>query len=1351
MLNKLQGSNIFAVISTISIISVILLAIPFLLEDSIKYSLYIFAISLTLILIVLLRKSDYNFKFRIPYLKKIIDYFFIISSVIVFVSNLDSHLVYEPVFYFSILITFFLPGWIFLRILGIDDINKKPAGIFILSFACSLGLTAPIFFLSTILQGESILILSGIFLVASLLPLLKDSIRKLNKEGQTDFSLNFYKISVFDILILVWILVFFIFIISNLYPLMNDNPFLDIFRHSLNSEQIVFDPNLLKTNYPWYYFNLGSVNELSTLPTSFLQSGGAYLSILVIFSFYVMSKSYLTDINKKAHHIATIFFFIFSGLGWLFLIQQNLSMLGESNYLDILRSVNQVTYWDTLYGQGPWLWFWLRPVTLGFTIFFALLYILKQESLNSRNYVIVASLLLLSLTQIHFPEFVIFVVLIFLLGIFFPKLKLRLQETSISIIIASGLALLLNISYRNFFTEEFSRISNTPLFVIILLSVIIFLLVRFEKRPKVTFHINPKIIALIILSIYFGLFFYWFSNAEDIPIDNYKQILGVPWEFYPVLLGVVGVIAIPGTILVFSKYRNYPVVLFAVLLGFSFILGRTVTLLNAEFFDAGYWERRIIPIVFVGASILAALFVSNLWNYFSKSKSFATPKNMGIVALLTSIVLVGIFSTFVDIESYRILLPEIVMSNDEQKLKGVLNEANPNSFVLTYSDRSLSITGGSTNKIPDWYRSQLWPAHSPELTLEALTFFGNPSILYLNNYDLNYISKSKKGHIASHLLPISPLIYEGSEGKVYQLEIDSHPTPSSDLVLIISTNQENFYYLYDILSLGNYNYTTAFLSDVNTLRKAKIIVAPDEYSANQIIEYKQKYSLPFQKLIVLNIGEYGSLVNFDNIEPKSIPIIDDNASDEWSSKGIGKGIIDVPSLEDNPHLKTSGNNSLLINITNGTYGLWQITKEFNEPLNLTNFDYAKFDWYGKGDNKKYVVQFTKNPGKYFWYNFEDSWEGWKTVRLPLHVRDGSVNVDGVIVNKATHPDASWEKIKKVEIKPVASNKGQVEKFYIDDFFFEEKFKVSKIKSTYDQKEIQFSTQLELGAFLDNKNYNTIASYEGGGPFILSKTFEDFEMFYFNLMPIINGFNSPLFEDRSDFYKLGSLLDMIDVKLPAYHPIKKSQHSLTAQSLMAFKNATLTGNTQIFSSSAIMFLNNSKVGVNVDGNNIEFDMVNRIIPINVEKLILNSQEVVINDGNGFYSRVFFNSTGVKFLGESSAITIYLRNGSETTINGNEIQFNLTDSYMFIRQPTIITDGLTSFVDFFTYNDLNEELRVINEDVQFLGNLTFKTKFSDEFTTAINPSFKGKILRSDSNYSYGELSYLKNIFISWFSPN
>jgi len=949
---------------------------------------------------------------------------------------------------------------------------------------------------------------------------------------------------------------------------MSENPYSDIFLHSSISEQIVQTPNNVSINYPWYYFNLTIVNELSSISTSFFQNGGAYLSIMVIFSFYVMSKSYLRDINKKAHHIATIFFFIFSGLGWLFFIQQNLSMLGESNYLDIIKSVGQATYRDTTMGQGPWLWLWFRPLTLGFTIFFAILYLMKQDFFSTRNYIIITSLLLLSLSQIHFPEFIIFIALIFLLGLFRPKLNLRLKETALSGIIASVLSILLVISYQSIFSNEFSRISIPYLLGLIFLSGLVFLITTYIKRPKITFRLNPHLITLILLSVYLGLFLSWLSHAENTPMDDITKISAVPLEFLPVLLGIVGAISIPGIILVLTKYRNNPVVLFVILLISALIFGRVITFLNAEYFNTGYWERRIIPYVFSSASILASLFILNILKNLSEKNRIFTPKNIVVISLLTTLVLIGILSTFLSVEYYVLILPEVVITDNERKLQGFLDNADPNSMVLTVTDRSRSIAAGSSfSLIPDSSRSHIWSSKNPEMSLEALSFFGNPTILYFNDYDLKSISKSEQGYIVSHFMPIAPIIYEGIEGKIYQLEFDSHPTSNSDLVLVYMGNKNNFYYAYDILSLGNYNYTTVLLSDINSLAKAKIIVTPDEYSGNQLIEYKKKYNLPFQKLIVFNLDSQGLL----------------------------------------------------------------------EDVNYS-------------------------------------------------------------------------------------------------------------KSIINQTEIQFSNKFDKDLFVANKNYNPIAYHEDGNPFILSKTYEDFELFYFDLIPIINNLESPDFDNGTNYYHLSSLLDLIDVKLPIYHPVDVNQHSLTARNLASFKNMTFVGDTEIIGSSSILFLNNTSVLLNVDGVISELENVDRILPIKIDEVTLNNQGGVIDGGLSFYSKTFFNSTEVKFTGEPSKILFNLNNGDETIISGKNIQLNLSDSTILIRQPIVIIDGITKFTDFYSYRDLNKELNVLHEDILFQGKLTFKTKFSDEYHIILNPSFEGIISQIESKYTFDEIENLKNILNS-----
>ena len=252
------------------------------------------------------------------------------------------------------------------------------------------------------------------------------------------------------------------------------------------------------------------------------------------------------------------------------------------------------------------------------------------------------------------------------------------------------------------------------------------------------------------------------------------------------------------------------------------------------------------------------------------------------------------------------------------------------------------------------------------------------------------------------------------------------------------------------------------------------------------------------------------------------------------------------------------------------------------------------------------------------------------------------------------------------------------------------------------------------------------------------------MFYFNIKPIVEKFNTSDLDLHSDFYNLGKIFDLIDSEFPVYQQIKKSQHSLMARELAAFQNATLLGDTTIISSSAIINLKNTTVSVNIDGDSVEYEDVYQILPIDYDKITIKSQGSVIDGGFGFYSNVFFNSSNVNFSGESPVILINFQNGKQSIINGNEIKMNLPESNMLIHQPLVVTNGLTKFVDFYSFRDLNKKIQVLNEDMQFLGNLTFKTKFSDEFTIVLNPTFDGKIIRTEQKYPYEELGNLRNIF-------
>jgi len=1341
--------------------ALILFVLVLLLEHSIKYQLYIFGVSLVVILFIITQKTGYKFTISIPNMIKIFDYFLIVCSLILFTFIVAFNPVNEESFYFSVIVSFFLPGWVLLRILGIVENRKTVPGILeviSLSFVCSVGLTALSFFILSALKIDNFLLQSGIFLLVSLVPVLKNRFRPSDKNQQSFSVHHSIEIRLFDILILGWIFLFFIFVISSLYPDLANNPYSDISRLFSLSEKLITNPTSFGTPYAWYNFNLATILGQTSPPAVTFLSGIAFLSIFVIISFYIMSRVYLSDIEKGAHRLATVFFFVFAGFGWVYFIQEKLTMFDSSKYINLLLDVSQTTYWDILYGQGPWLWLWFRPLTVGFTIFFVLLYLMKQDYLSRRNYIIIVSFLMLTFSQIHIPELVIFIFLIFFFALFRPKVKLRIKETSLSALIGLSISPLFMIAYQYFFSSSFYPSQIQFLVGLAVLSGLTFLLLHFPKRPKINLNLNSFALASIFLGIFFALFVYWFSITKEISLSDITKIYAIPWEFYPVLLGIIGVLSIPGSILVYKKYGSNPIVIFLILIIFVLVFGRLLTFINAELFSTGYWERRLIPFIFAGASIFASLFFMKIFRYRLEIKKFSSYKKILVLSIFASVVLAGTLSTFLTIEFFLYILPENVIRDNERKLQNIINEFDPKSMLLTLTDRSRSVSGFTPmGLMPNNYRNQLWPSSSPEMTLEALSFFGKPSIILLNDYDLRNLPKYENSHIASHIVKNYPAVYEGPEGKIIKLEINSHPSTHSELVLVNIGFQDN-YYAYDILSLGNYNYTTVFLSDVNSLRNAKFVVVPNEDSAITLIEYKKIYNLPFEKLFVLNLDGYGSFVQLNLTSLESKKILDYNKLSEWKTFGMGSGKIDVPYIEsnyvfekstieeedeDNNQFHSTSQNYLSINVGKGNNSRWEIKRNFNESLDVSEFDYVKFNWFGRGDGKRYVVQFTSNPGESFWHTFDDTWKGWKQIKIPLNKADGYEEIFEVMVDKGTTPGATWEKIDSVRFRTESSNENQGGEFFLNDFAFVKQFKSSKIMNNKNDNEIEFSSKIKFDNFISSANYDTIAYYEGGNPFILHKFYEDFEIFYLNVKPIIDKFNSADSKTENDFYQLGNLLDLTDTKLPKFHELKKSEHGLTAGNLAAFKNATIVGNTTIFSSSAIISLNNSSISVNFDGENLDFEGVHQIIPININELTINSQTGVIDGGSGYYTRVFFNSSTINLSGNPSEILIQYENNNESVISGKEIEINLPESTMLIRLPTVKVNGLINFEDFIGYRNLGS-LRVLNEDIQFLGNVTWNTKFSDEFNVVLNPSFKGNIIRSEPIYPYEELINLRNIF-------
>jgi len=435
--NKLLFSEISDYIKSFLIICLVLSIILFLVEHQIKYTLYLFGILISGIILLAVFNANIKFKINLKFTVKLFDYFLISCAIFVFVSNVFGTLESTLNFVSTLFISFFLPGWVLLRILGFDFEQKINFGLITLSFVASVGLTSIIFLFLLPVREETALLLSSVYLVVSLVPLIKDKLFYFKNKRKSNLKSSIqHQYNVLDLLLIGSFLLFFTVIISNLYPSMASLPSLDIVKHYSDAIGSLLTTDIYGSSYPWYHFGLATVHELSTPPLWLFQSGIAFLSVMLLFSFYIMSKLYLSEIDKRAHIFATIFFFIFSGFGWIYFISQKFFLPETSNNFDLLLVSNNVSFWDTLNGQASWLWFSFRPVTIGFAIFFVLLYLIKKQNLNKTQYIVFTSFLLVTLIQVHVSEFLIFFSLLFILSIFKPRINLRIKETAICLLVS---------------------------------------------------------------------------------------------------------------------------------------------------------------------------------------------------------------------------------------------------------------------------------------------------------------------------------------------------------------------------------------------------------------------------------------------------------------------------------------------------------------------------------------------------------------------------------------------------------------------------------------------------------------------------------------------------------------------------------------------------------------------------------------------------------------------------------------------------------------------------------------------------------------------------------------------------
>jgi hypothetical protein len=268
--------------------------------------------------------------------------------------------------------------------------------------------------------------------------------------------------------------------------------------------------------------------------------------------------------------------------------------------------------------------------------------------------------------------------------------------------------------------------------------------------------------------------------------------------------------------------------------------------------------------------------------------------------------------------------------------------------------------------------------------------------------------------------------------------------------------------------------------------------------------------------------------------------------------------------------------------------------------------------------------------------------------------------------------------------------------------------------------------------------NTSSVYNAEQFFSLSFKTNNVLVDYLNLKPLINSIEEG---ERILFPILGNITRVGVGKL------NRTSNNVEASNVppkISFKKAEFTGNISIKPNSLII---SNKKGLKIEIFNENFLQTITSEPEFVtiarfDNITLYTNFMKIIGGSGFYYNLMLNETNIFVRGSSSIVILYNKDGSISTIRGENLKIKLKMGEVSLRKPIIKVNGKGNFEDLRFYDDLEKKrvsLRKINE---IEGEILFTGIYGDTFSIANNFYFHGEIKRSEEIYDFDERRSIVN---------
>ena len=1367
-----------------------------LIDSQLKFVLYSFEVALILILYYLLSEKIISIKIKFENIGSTItklDYAFLaISTMLLVFSIFKLYTVFTMVF--AVIVSFFLPGYALLRLLNfrvIESWIEWPA----LSFALSIGLSSIIFTSTLPFSQLRALLLAAIYFAISLCPLIKN--RFATKER---VSLNYIgEFNLLETLLFLWIITFFFFAILMLYPQMSLRPGLDIVDHFSSMQLLLIAPDAYSSIYPWFHTTWACIYELSPINMEIFQTGLACVSGIIVFSFFVMAKAYLKNIDWRAPIIATSFFFVFAGFGWIYFLKEKLSMPELNAQLNILGISSDVSYMDVGYGQGSWLWLWFRPMTVSFALFFILLYLLSRRDIPRAKYITIFSFITTTLGFIHIPELIFFNVLLLFLILLLLKFQiptLRLRDASIATLF--GCVIYFLFALISGALGGFIKVPPIDTLIVLIgtasTSCILALKFNFQNKKVLV----PKIIEVITFTI--ALLFIaglttWLASENPFSFRYVSETYYIPLIMYPVLLGIVGFLALHGIIVTLRTHRNNLAFVCIILFFFMIIFGKLISFVNVNFIDLGYGEKRFWPAMFAAASMLASISVSNqaVNLIHGKKKSY-------IAIIVTFMVIIGVTSTNLSIEYWN--RPVNINNYTLEVIEYLSSPINRNvrTPILT-----ASATAKSTAKyiptpyVMDAYRYPVWESTYPEVPLLILyNKYYLPPYLYLENQDFNYILKYYiNGFFTRYMLHLLPEVYKNEKAMVLKIPEGVPPSLDSKVALIIpDDNLTDYLFAYTMLSFGNYDYTVCLRSDIKTIMNKETIIIPrdneDYFNLVKRLASQEEFQGKNKEIIVLNSNGYGSFSDLffepsdGNIKSSTIesfnftlnlpievdaPILTGKNSVKilsWYSDGIKK-VPFAAELTENERKLVYVNVYPLIKASLKEETIVDARQILNLLMSEVEDGKVKdASTYGN-DGTIFGTKTSFSPfGMALDFDGKESY-----IEVPnsdeLNIAD-KITIEAWI--KPENPNDGFTIVSKK--LSYGSKDGYVFLFDGGNFYFNfgngsnyfpNAFAYGRLNAnqwyhfavSYDRCFIKYYVNgLEVGSVKQNEtiapnSLNLLIGKRQDDAWKLKGSVYKITIYHeaLSASEIFESYNrtiSKLWTKNPISSILGNLFKAAELNLPLHG----SYESWVFEGNTAiFSYAILNGNVTIKSSSfaSLKVDDFTNVTIITDNEQNAVSYVKEIYINETSVMEISATGAEIYPGKGFYAKIVLINPTLTLDGENNLIILITRDGEVKNIMFQNGKVKLIGCLtVYARTPTIQALGDMKFKKFYSLFSLRRSIISSGQDLNIKGVMEFRLTVSDAYSFASDLKWKGSLLRDPPRLQWNEYDSIKNM-IPW----